>query len=109
MIFRVWHGWTTPENAAPYQEHLRSVVLAELQELDGFRGMSVLRREDGDLFAFQVQTRWDSLESIRAFAGDDLETAVVPPEAQAVLARFDEHVTHFDEVLGAGGGDPHER
>lgn len=38
------------------------------------------------------------MASVRAFAGDDLEVAVVPPAAQAVLNRYDQHVEHFEVV-----------
>ena len=105
MIVRVWNGWTTLDDAERYEEHLRNAVLPELEGLTGFRGGSVLRRRDGDLFSFQVQTRWESLECIHAFAGDDVEIAVVPPDAQAVLARFDDKVQHFEEVLSSSGGE----
>ena len=43
---------------------------------------------------FVVQTRWADMESVRAFAGEDLDVAVVPPAAQAVLTRYDQRVEH---------------
>jgi hypothetical protein len=33
---------------------------------------------------------------VKAFAGDDYETAYVPAEARAVLARFDDRSQHYE-------------
>ena len=38
---------------------------------------------------------FESMEGVRAFAGDDTEAAVVPPTAQALLAHFDAHSQHY--------------
>jgi heme-degrading monooxygenase HmoA len=97
-IARNWTGTTTAENAAAYLDHLRAEVLTGLRDLDGFRGARVLRREIEDGFEFQVLTFWNSLHSIEAFAGERIQTAVVPEAARRVLSRFDLEVTHH-EVL----------
>ena len=49
---------------------------------------------------FLALTLWDSLDSIRTFAGDDPETAVVEPEARAVLAEFDDFARHYEVASG---------
>ncbi len=49
---------------------------------------------------------FDSIEAVRAFAGDDYEAAVVPPKARAILARFDAHSQHYQvevELVEQGG------
>jgi heme-degrading monooxygenase HmoA len=78
-------------------------VLPELQAIEGFRGATLLRREDGAEIEFLVLTRWASLEAIRAFAGDDIERAVVEPEAVAVLVSFDDRVRHYEVAHDAKG------
>jgi hypothetical protein len=45
---------------------------------------------------------FDSLHHVQAFAGEDYETAYVPPRARAVLARFDERSAHYDVLLQPG-------
>ena len=60
----------------------------------------VLRRDSSDRVAFAVLTLWESLEAIRAFAGDDYEIAVVPPAARRVLGGFDERVAHYEVAIG---------
>ncbi len=94
MIARTWSGTSRPDSGDAYLAHLESVVLPEIRHIDGHRGAYVLR--DGD--EFQVVTLWDSMEAIRRFAGDEPEAAVVPKEARALLARFDERVRHFEIV-----------
>lgn len=99
MIARTWTGEATPENAGDYEEHLRTSVIPALRTIEGYRDVFVLRRPlaNGG-FEYLVMTTWDSMESIRGFAGDDVETAVVPDEAQRVLRRFDDTVKHYERV-----------
>jgi heme-degrading monooxygenase HmoA len=99
MIARLWRGWTTPENADAYLEHLRRATLPEIGEIDGHCGAYVLRRDTGDAIEFIVLTLWDSLEAVRAFAGQDDDIAVVPSEAQKLLTRFEKRVLHYQVAL----------
>ena len=62
--------------------------------------MYVLQRAVRDEIEFVVLTLWDSMDSVHAFAGDDYEAAVVPPEARRVLSSFDERVLHYEVVMG---------
>jgi hypothetical protein len=103
MIGRHWRGFAPQETAEAYLEHLRESTLPSLRDIAGHRGATVLRRRvDGEV-EFVVLTYWDSLEAVRAFAGDDYVTAVVPPEARALLARFDERVVHYEVAVEAAG------
>ena len=70
-----------------------------MHRADGFRSADLLRHNGGDEVAFVTITRFDSLDAVRAFAGDDYETAVVEPEARALLTRFDARATHYEIVL----------
>jgi heme-degrading monooxygenase HmoA len=100
MIARHWRGRASSDTASAYLDHLRTDTLARLRALDGHRGAYVLRREVGRDVEFVVLTLWDSLAAVRAFAGDDYEAAVVPPEARNLLASFDERALHYDVVAG---------
>jgi antibiotic biosynthesis monooxygenase (ABM) superfamily enzyme len=99
VIARLWHGWTSPENAVAYEEFLRTTMFPSMHQVDGFLGADLLSRVDGDEVAFVTITRFESLEAVRAFAGDDYELAVVEPEARALLSHFDERSTHYQLVL----------
>jgi antibiotic biosynthesis monooxygenase (ABM) superfamily enzyme len=99
MISRVWHGWTKPENADAYERLLRTKVFPWIARIDGYRGAFLLRRDDGDEVEFVTITRFDSLDAVRAFAGDDEEASVVLPEAEALLSRFDALSVHYETVI----------
>jgi heme-degrading monooxygenase HmoA len=101
VIARIWHGWTRPENADAYERFLRTTMFPSMQLLEGFQGVDLLRREDGDEIAFVTISRFDSLDAVRRFAGDDYERAVVEPEARELLSRFDERSAHYETVVEA--------
>jgi heme-degrading monooxygenase HmoA len=104
VIARIWRGWTTPANADAYQRIVSEEVLPGIaaRNLDGYQGAYLLRREwDGEV-EFATIMLFDSLANVRAFAGEDYETAYVPPRARAVLARFDERSAHYDALLQPG-------
>lgn len=96
MITRLWRGWTTIEDADAYKEFLLGELFPAMQEIPGFRGADVLTRvEDGEV-AFVTLTRFDSVDAVRAFAGDDYETPVLEPQALALLSRYEQRALHFD-------------
>ena len=99
MIARIWQGWTSPENADAYEEFLRTTMFPSIHKVDGFRGADLLRRDEGSEIAFITVTRFESLDAVKRFAGDDYERAVVEPEAQRLLSRFDERSAHYELVI----------
>lgn len=98
MIARIWHGWTTPSNADPYESLLREEVFVGIKNrsIDGFRGIELLRLDLGDEVEFVTIMHFESIDAVRAFAGEAYEVAVVPPKARALLARFDERSRHYE-------------
>lgn len=105
MIARVWRGIAVPEKAKAYTEHLERAVLPELYQIDGFRGACVMRRELNKGAEFTVQTLWESMDAIRKFAGENVESAVVAPAARPLFHEFDSTATHYDIVLHSGRGE----
>jgi heme-degrading monooxygenase HmoA len=96
MIIREWRGRAPLADAARYPAHFCGKVLPELQARAGFVGAHLGQRQLGDSVEFLVLTRWVSMEAIRAFAGADVEAAVVEPEAAAALADYDAKVQHYE-------------
>ncbi|MFC6796064.1 antibiotic biosynthesis monooxygenase [Halobaculum halobium] len=98
MIERIWHGWTTPENADEYERLLREEIIPSFddKEIDGYRGFRLLRRSRPEEVEFVTIMRFRSIESVKQFAGEDYETAHVPQEARDVLIRFDDHAQHYE-------------
>jgi heme-degrading monooxygenase HmoA len=103
MVIRQWRGLARKERAADYLAHVREEVLPALRKLSGFRGVEVLRRESDEGVEITVLTRWDSLAAIRAFAGKDLEVAVVARAAQPLFHSYDLRVTHHDVAFDQNG------
>ena len=98
VIARTWRGTATSEKADGYCRHFMTNVVPHLKEIAGHEGASLLRRQVGGEVEFLAVTLWDSMESIRAFAGRNPDVAVVEPEARAVLTTFDEAVHHYEVV-----------
>ena len=97
MIERIWHGWTAPADADDYERLLRERILPETVDgIEGCRGARVLRRDDGAEVEFVTSIRFESFDAVTEFAGDDPETAHVPPAARALLSRFDDRVRHYE-------------
>jgi antibiotic biosynthesis monooxygenase (ABM) superfamily enzyme len=95
MITRLWRGWTPRENADSYERFLLDEMFPSMAAIPGFQGAEVLRRADGEEVAFITLTHFESLEGIRAFAGENYETAVIEPAAGALLSRHDAHAEHY--------------
>ncbi len=101
MVARVWTGVTRPgESGDRYLAHLRENVLPHLDLLTGYRGAQVFRRVQVNGEEFVVTTFWESVEAIRAFAGPDVEIAVVAADAKALLTEFAERAVHYEVVEG---------
>ena len=96
MIERVWRGWISAEKADAYQRFLGDTFLPSAHALPGYRGARVLRRDTGSEVEFMVITHFDSLDAIRAFAGEDIAQAHIAPEARALLDRWEERVAHYE-------------
>ncbi len=104
MISRIWHGWTTRENAASYETLLRSEILPGIanRSIRGLEGAHLLRRDVPEGVEFVTILWFDTLEAVRGFAGEDYEAAVVPEKARRLLSRFDARSQHYETVLSPG-------
>ena len=99
MIARVWRGWTSTQDADDYDQHYRLDVVPSLRQISGFRSARLLRRSSGGETEFVSVTQFDSLDAIRAFAGEEYDVAVVSDAARRVLVRFDTRVVHYDVAV----------
>ncbi len=102
MMVRWWSCRAPLEKAEGYVSFFREKIVPQLREIDGHCGASVLQRPLEGEVEILVLTRWDSMDAIRAFAGEDPTRAVVEDEAKVFLNEFDSRVKHFEVVLEAG-------
>jgi heme-degrading monooxygenase HmoA len=98
MISRHWIGIAKRDHADAYVEHLEADTFPKLGALPGFVRATILRRERAEGTEFRIVTLWDSVGSIRAFAGSDVEAAVVPDNVQAMMIDYDRRATHYEVV-----------
>jgi len=98
VIGRIWHGYTTPENADVYESLLKEEIFTGIRDrhIPGFQEIQLFRRDLEDEAEFITIMWFDSIEAVRLFAGEDYEVAVVPPKAKALLLHFDEHSQHYE-------------
>jgi len=100
VIIREWRGRAAKSNPEAYPHHFRSNVMPELRQLPGFLGAHLCRRHLGERIEFLVLTKWQSMDAIRAFAGDDAGKAIVEPDGVAALVDFDDRVQHYETIEG---------
>jgi heme-degrading monooxygenase HmoA len=79
--------------------HFNEDVLLRLQQLDGFHGATVLRRDRNDGVEVTILARWTSLNAIRTSAGEDADASVVARSAHPLFVSHDKSVTHHDVVV----------
>src|SRR5262245_1130027 len=103
MIARMWKGSTRASDADAYQRYLERTGLAEYAATPGNKGVLALRRVHGDNAEFLLLTLWDSLDSVREFAGDDVEQAVFYPDDDAFLVDRDLRVAHYEVMRNDTG------
>ena len=98
MISRRWRGLAKHAFAEAYVEHLQTETFPAIRKLDGFVSASILRRSVPEGTEFLVVTCWSSVESIRAFAGVQAETAVVPQKVHDMMIDYDRTVRHYEVI-----------
>ncbi|MCY2686563.1 hypothetical protein [Salinimicrobium sp. TH3] len=96
MIVRIWHGYTTKENADAYAQLVTSKIFREIEikSGDGFHGAQLLKREMAEEVEFTTIIWFRNLEAIKELTGEDYETAYIPKETRNFLSQFDSKVTH---------------
>jgi heme-degrading monooxygenase HmoA len=104
MIARVWHGYTKPEHADAYESLLKPELLPGVSKVKGYKGSYLLRRNLGAEVEFITVMLWESIDAIRAVAGADYESAVIPEERQKYLARYDAKSAHYEVASVHGIG-----
>ena len=111
VIIRSWRATNLQERDTEYKDAVERTVLQHLAAMAGYLGTLWLRREVADQFEYLVLTCWDSMETVRSFAGEDPSHAWVPEEIRAALEEAGATSDHFElafayelQRLGGVGG-----
>ncbi|MFW9854247.1 MAG: antibiotic biosynthesis monooxygenase [Candidatus Thorarchaeota archaeon] len=106
MISRVWHGWTTHENANAYETLLREEIFRNIEDraIKGYLGINLFRRDTDTETEFMTVMWFDTFDAVREFAGEDHERAVVPAKAKRLLSRYDKRSQHYEVIIERNRG-----
>ena len=96
MIARMWTGAVRRTDGDAYAEYMRETGVAGYADTPGNQGAWMLRRNVGDRTEFVMFTLWDSIEAVKAFAGEDYETAVFYPEDERFLVERALTASHYE-------------
>jgi heme-degrading monooxygenase HmoA len=99
MIARQWVGETLASDADIYGKYLEETGVKEIKATKGNRGVWLMRRVHEDRAEFVVISLWDTLDSIKAFAGPEFERAVYYPEDEKFLLKLDPLVSHYEVLV----------
>lgn len=96
MIARIWHGWTKTADAQAYEQMLRDEIFPSIaaRKIAGYRGAELFIRDDDDEVEFITLLRFDSMDAVKEFAGDDASKPVIFPKAEPLITRM-EHARHY--------------
>jgi hypothetical protein len=97
-IKRIWHGWTTLENAETYQTLLHDEVFPgiEAKNIVGYRSIELLRFKKENEVEFVTIMTFDSLQNVIDFQGEDYSRCYVPDAAKLVLKRWNQESVHYE-------------
>ena len=98
MVIREWRGRAAKSDPDGYPKHFRTNVVPELRQVAGFIGAHLSRRYLNEKIEFLVLTKWQSMDAIRAFAGNDIGKAAVDPGAVEALVDYDKRVQHYEVI-----------
>ena len=96
MIARIWRGAVARSDGDAYARYMQDTGIAGYTSTKGNRGVWMLRRDVDDTTEFVMFTLWDSMDAVRAFAGEPPEVAVFYPDDDRYLIERDQFVTHFE-------------
>src|SRR3954470_21156337 len=96
MIARIWRGAVAKADGDEYAQYIRDTGFSAYGRTPGNRGAWMLRRDDHGTTEFITLSLWDSIDAIRAFAGDDIDAAVLYPEDARYLIDGGSHIAHYD-------------
>lgn len=96
MIARIWRGAVAAADADAYADYMRDTGVRGYASTPGNQGVYMLRRDRGDSCEFVMFSLWESMDAVRAFAGDDPEQAVFYPEDDRYLTDRDLTVEHYE-------------
>ena len=98
MIIRVFRALIRPEKVDQFRDMLVRLSIPMVAAASGMRGYYVGQPLDPAVPEFTVTTLWEDLDALKAFAGDDWNRAVIPPDEVPLIV---ESFIHHYEILAS--------
>ncbi len=99
MIVRMWHGKVAAAKGDEYAEFMKERAAPDYGSVDGLQKLLFLRRNEADVAHFMLVTYWDSMDSVRKFAGSRPEKAKYYPEDDEFLLEKEETSALYEVFL----------
>ncbi len=90
MIVRMWHGRVDSSKSDEYAEFMKQRAAPDYSSVDGLQKLLFLRKNEKEVAHFLLVTYWDSMESVKKFAGEQPEKAKYYPEDDQFLLEKEE-------------------
>lgn len=98
MYSRTWHGVTPIKFRNEFERYEYETGVKDTLQVKGNMGAHLKIVERGEYAHFFLCTFWDSLDSMRKYAGNELEIAVDYPE-DAKYGLISDPIVIIQEVL----------
>jgi len=95
-IMRLWHGEVAIEKADDYQKFMLEKAAPDYGSVEGFIKLYFQRKDEEKKAHFLLVTLWDSIDSVKKFAGDNPEIAKYYPEDEIFLLEKEKHVSMYE-------------
>ena len=106
MIARIWRGITLKDKADDYLAYLHETGLRDYAKTSGNRGVTILRRNQGEHCEIMLISLWESMDAVRAFAGENPDRSVYYPEDEHFLLQMEPLVRHYDVAEQIAAEEP---
>jgi len=95
MIARIWTGEVLSERAEEYVRLMRDIAIPDYRSISGNWGAWCLHRALSSTTQVTMLSFWESIDSIREFAGEQIDSAMYYPFDKGFLTKMPDHVSHF--------------
>jgi heme-degrading monooxygenase HmoA len=102
MIARLWFGRTPASKAEEYTEYMKTTGVKDLHNTPGNRGVLMFKGLNKDIVEFYIISFWDSIDSIKRFAGEDINKAVYYPKDVEYLLEMEPEIKHYEVPAAVG-------
>ena len=95
-IMRLWHGKVAIEKADEYEKFMIDRAAPDYGSVEGLIKLYFQRKNEEKKAHFLLITLWDSIDSVKKFAGDNPEIAKYYPEDDYFLLEKEKHVSMYE-------------